>query len=814
MTEPLPVEIEAETPSQSTDENPEAGIPSLKANPSWKVNLLLMLILLVGAYFRFIGLNWDENFHQHPDERFITMAADAIRGVSGINAYFDTATSTLNPLNYGSYTYGMLPLFITRMVAEWLQMANYDRLTLVGRGLSGVFDLAAVWLLYLLGKRLYNKRTGILAAALGAAAVLPIQLSHFFAVDSFSTVFVIASVYFTVLAIPLDHAIKITRKNLFYFGVVGLAVGLAGACKINTLPVLGVIFLAGLARLILDRKESNFRGRLLLMTAGWALAVMGAVIAFRIFQPYAFAGPGFFGVALNQRWLDVIKEVTNQVAGQSDWPPNTHWTDRPITYAWSNMVVWGLGIPLGLAGWLGWAWAGWRMWKGEWRAHLLPFVWVAVYFIWQNGQFWRYMRYFLPIYPFIILFAAWAVWELYDRTQESRAKLTANGFNFRGQLAAFRSIWRGAAAWVALGMVLLGTYGYAIAFTQIYLRPITRVAASRWILQNIAGPINLNVESPQGNQTYPIGIGNNQVILPGNSDTGAIHVAQTGSASTFTTTDVRQIGMMMYFRIASDEQGTNRITEGRLSLTDDIQNGQQIVNFGDINLEQDQTYYFYYKINNSSPFSISDIKLRDENQDDPGIPLDWQIQNQAPGNEEGTLAFTPATSARLNRLEIGQFQQTFTPSETTLKLSIFNEGENQNPLAESAQTLDFNQPGVHLKPTFSFPSVQLTSGKTYSVQYEITSGSPLSVKGEAYTLETSWDDALPLSVDRYDALGRIYTPMNFELYEPDTPQKRDAMIQIFSGQRLHRDPLQPGLRRHAQAAVKIPDDVELLPGPV
>ncbi len=236
----------------------------------------------------------------------------------------------------------------------------------------------------------------------------------------------------------------------------------------------------------------------------------------------------------------------------------------------------------------------------------------------------------------------------------------------------------------------------------------------------------------------------------------------------------------MYFRLTRDEKGTDRITEGRLSLTDDIQDGQQIVNFGDINLEQGQTYYFYYKINNSSPFSISDIKLRDENQDDPGIPLDWQMQNQAPGTEEGTLAFTPATSERLNRLEIGQFQQTFTPSETTLKLSMFNEGDNQNPLAQSSQLLNFNQPGVHLKPTFSFPTVQLTGGKTYTIQYEITSGSPLSVKGEAYTLETSWDDALPLSVDRYDALGRIYTPMNFELYEPDTAQKRDSMIQILS----------------------------------
>ena len=112
--------------------------------------MVLVLILLVGAYFRFIGLNWDENHHQHPDERFITMVANAIKGVNGVSEYFDTANSTLNPLNYGSYTYGMLPLFITRMVAEWVKMADYDPITLVGRVMSGLFDLAAIWMLYLL----------------------------------------------------------------------------------------------------------------------------------------------------------------------------------------------------------------------------------------------------------------------------------------------------------------------------------------------------------------------------------------------------------------------------------------------------------------------------------------------------------------------------------------------------------------------------------------------------------------------------------------------------------------------------------------
>jgi len=343
-------------------------LPLATPNISWKTNIVLLLILFVGACFRFTGLNWDENHHQHPDERYITMVTEQIRGVDGIGAYFDTTNSTLNPLNHGSYTYGMLPLFLTRMTAEWAIMTEYDPITLVGRALSGFFDLAALWMLYLLGKRLYNKRTGLLAAALGAAAVLPIQLSHYYTVDSFSTVFVIASFYFALLAVPLNNpSERITRSHIIYFAFFGFVVGLAGACKVNTLPVFVIIILAGAAKIITDRNRSGFPALLKIILPGFALSALMAFLAFRIFQPYAFSGPGFFGFGLNPRWLEVIREVTNQVAGNSDWPPNHHWTNRPITYAWSNMVVWGLGLPLGLAGWFGWAWAGWRMWKGDWR---------------------------------------------------------------------------------------------------------------------------------------------------------------------------------------------------------------------------------------------------------------------------------------------------------------------------------------------------------------------------------------------------------------------------------------------------------------
>jgi len=75
-------------------------------------------------------------------KRFITTVTDQIRGVNGIGAYFDTQNSSLNPLKFGSYTYGMLPLFLTRMIAEWVKMSSYDSITLVGRAMSGCFDLA------------------------------------------------------------------------------------------------------------------------------------------------------------------------------------------------------------------------------------------------------------------------------------------------------------------------------------------------------------------------------------------------------------------------------------------------------------------------------------------------------------------------------------------------------------------------------------------------------------------------------------------------------------------------------------------------
>jgi len=119
---------EFENPLSTSDDKPGPTTHRLR------VGLLLALILVVGVYFRFVGLNWDANQHLHPDERFLTMVESAISPVKTLGDYFNTAVSSLNPNNrgYGFYVYGTLPLFIVRYVAEWVDMSGYDQVYLSG----------------------------------------------------------------------------------------------------------------------------------------------------------------------------------------------------------------------------------------------------------------------------------------------------------------------------------------------------------------------------------------------------------------------------------------------------------------------------------------------------------------------------------------------------------------------------------------------------------------------------------------------------------------------------------------------------------
>ncbi len=62
-----------------------------KKSLTWLYDLLFIVVLLVGAYFRFTGTGWGELQYQQPDELFLRSVTIGISPVHSIAEYFDTA---------------------------------------------------------------------------------------------------------------------------------------------------------------------------------------------------------------------------------------------------------------------------------------------------------------------------------------------------------------------------------------------------------------------------------------------------------------------------------------------------------------------------------------------------------------------------------------------------------------------------------------------------------------------------------------------------------------------------------------------------
>jgi YYY domain-containing protein len=449
------------------------------------LTIALVVVLLLGAWFRFHGLNWDEGRHLHPDERFLSSVTNDIKWPQNLDTYFDPAASTLSPYslpNVGLFVYGTLPVYIVKWVSILLNKNNYDAITLVGRALSGIFDLAAILMLFMIARRLYGRGVALLAATLLALSVFNIQLSHFYAVDTYANLFIVATLYFVLRAADTGRWMD--------YALTGLMLGLGLASKVTVLTLAAPILVGIGLDYYRQARASDARSALEHTVVRLLTVVLLAAVTFRVAQPIAFAGPGFWNWSFNPRWLRDLVEQQKTVSGAADQPWIQQWTDRSIFFPLYNIVVWGLGWPLGLASLAGFGLAVFELLKKRRLEHLLPVIYVTITFIYHAATFVKFMRYFLPIYPFLALFAAYLIvwlWQKAFAAEEFRAthaRTESAGSRVHGLLARVFVSRAFAAALAAV--VIAGTLLYAAAFSTIYSRRNTRVAASHWMYEHIS----------------------------------------------------------------------------------------------------------------------------------------------------------------------------------------------------------------------------------------------------------------------------------------------------------------------------------------
>jgi len=481
---------------------------------------VLAAILLLAAVLRLTGVNWDAGQHLHPDERHITNTETAIQLPSSLGEYFDTAHSPFNPYNkgIGSFVYGTFPLYLVRIVAETGKWTAYGDITLLGRVLSALFDLGTIVMVFLLGRRLFDWRVGALAAFLVAVTPLHIQQSHYFVMDTFVAFFVTVALYYAVRVAQEGGLLNYTLLGVFYglataskinaatFGLVVFTACAVRAWRLATAPAGSARTTSGGAAVAVRRGafDWNVLNEPLI---GFCLALVFAFLLFRVGQPNAFAGPGFFDVGLNPKYVADLDSFRKISAGEIDYPPSVQFANRTrFVYPIEQLVTWGMGIPLGVAGFagialaLGWLALSWGRRRADLAQRLLlliPLVWIAFNLYYWGGNFASASRYFLSIMPPLILLASWALVELLGwarRQAPARAEAPPESRPARPAAPAaalrwLRATWDGplaarlavAAVAVVVGWTLL----YGVAYTTIYTRTTTRVAASEWIYAHL-----------------------------------------------------------------------------------------------------------------------------------------------------------------------------------------------------------------------------------------------------------------------------------------------------------------------------------------
>jgi hypothetical protein len=500
----------------------------------------LLSLIVLGIAFRLSWTNWSQGTNLHPDEYGLTNTLTQLRIPKNISDYFNTRLSSISPYNKynvqgqviadgpdNRMRWGQWPIIIIRAAGELTGNTGYSEIRLLGRRLSAYADIISILFIFLIGERLYNRKAGLLAAALSALAVLQIQQSHFMTVDNFGLLFTVLAMYAGVRIaqkacatrtlntnLPGDLAAsdyQADRQALVWYAVFGISFGMALASKVNLLPLGGMLLPAAFISIAdLKVKTKNDLPRIFGI-AGLYLAFAGlvALLTFRVTQPMSFRAPSgettIFTLHLNPDWVESMRVAQNESNGIGGGPPGEQWVHRPaIIFPLVNMVLWGLGLPLGIAGWVGFLVATWQLIRNgkNWKSHLLPLVWTAGYFLFMGTRWVKSIRYFLPIYPFICLFAAWG---LLSAWHWGMALVKADSNPNKPIQANLSRLLRTVIPASMITIVIWGTLSWSLAFTSaVYRQDPTRIQATRWIFQNIPAPFQLAIQSDSGIVYAPV----------------------------------------------------------------------------------------------------------------------------------------------------------------------------------------------------------------------------------------------------------------------------------------------------------------------
>jgi 4-amino-4-deoxy-L-arabinose transferase-like glycosyltransferase len=285
-----------------------------------------------------------------------------------------------------------------RVALQHTMATNPTEVWVLARVTAAILGAVAVWLLYLCGARLIDRRTGLLAAGLMAVAFLPVFYAHQALNDVPTLAPLTLSLWGTAGALRMGR-----RRD---YAIAGVGLGLACATKYTAGIVVVPLLVATAVQYLAPGGQRS-------AIEGLAIGAAAAAAAFIIANPYSVG-------SFSQFWNGVSHQQS--VTDETGKLGLTHGSGISY-YLWT--LTWGIGWVPTLAA-LGGAIA---LWWDERRLTVLLTPAAIAFLIFMGTQGRYFGRWLMPILPilcllgayFVLQAAEWAAW----RRPELRPTLIA-----------------------------------------------------------------------------------------------------------------------------------------------------------------------------------------------------------------------------------------------------------------------------------------------------------------------------------------------------------------------------------------------------
>ena len=413
-----------------------------------KEKLILLVILLTALLVLFAGLRRDLPYSVHVDETFYVSFSTKMAQEGEWNpGWFGNPGSTvIYPLTavYSLWHYlvdDVPDFFIAPEMVTYVQpgLAPYYY---IGRLLTVFYTLLTLPIAYLIGRRLFNSRVGLLATLLMIFYSVLVFHAQMVRTDS-------AGMFWGCLSFWLCLLVY-DKQTWWAFLLAGLAIGSAIATRyfmVVLIPVFGIVVLY----LLWQKRGQAGIGKLL------GISILGGVVigvGFLLWTPYFILD---FDTAVS----NIRFEARSEHSGADGLSPlqNLWWYISVVFWrdlGWVQMIFVGIGMVVVL-------------WKRQFLP-ILSLIFVGLFLFATIISPLHWPRWIIQIMPFVALYAAYGFWHSVD-------------------FAIRRFQWPQQIQRVLVVIVLILTMWHSVEKTvrmdYKFWMPSTNVLARQWMIDNV-----------------------------------------------------------------------------------------------------------------------------------------------------------------------------------------------------------------------------------------------------------------------------------------------------------------------------------------